>query len=57
MTNKELYNKIRTHMNKTVIQSYRDTLNKRAQLGSKEAQHYMASLKPLDQRPSKTSKS
>lgn len=57
MTNKELYNKIRTHMNKTVVQSYRDTLNKRAQLGSKEAQQYLAILKPMDQRPSKTSKS
>lgn len=57
MTNKELYNKIRTHMNKTAAQSYRDTLNKRAQLGSKEAQQYLAILKPMDQRPSKTSKS
>lgn len=57
MTNRELYNKIRTHTNKIVVQSYRDTLNNRAQLGNKEAQQYMAILKPLDQRPSKTSKS
>ena len=57
MTNKDLYNKIRTHMNKTAAQSYRDTLNNRAQLGNKEAQQYMAMLKPLDQRPSKASKS
>lgn len=57
MTNKDLYNKIRTHMNKTAAQSYRDTLNNRAQLGNKEAQQYMAMLKPLDQRPSEASKS
>lgn len=57
MTNRELYNKIRAHTNKIVVQSYRDTLNNRAQLGNKEAQQYMAILKPLDQRPSKTSKS
>lgn len=57
MTNRELYNKIRTHTNKIVVQSYRDTLNNRAQLGNKEAQQYMDILKPLDQRPSKASKS
>lgn len=57
MTNRQLYNKIRTHMNKTAAQSYRDTLNKRAQLGNKEAQQYMDMLKPLDQRPTKSSKS
>lgn len=57
MTNRELYNKIRAHTNKIVAQSYRDTLNNRAQLGNKEAQQYMAILKPVDQRPSKASKS
>lgn len=57
MTNKQLYNRIRTHKNKIAAQSYRDTLNNRAQLGDKEAQQYMSMLKPLDQRPTKASKS
>lgn len=57
MTNKQLYNRIRTSNNKVLKQTDINTLKQRAALGNKEAQQYMDMLKPLDQRPTKASKS
>ena len=57
MTNKQLYNRICTSNNKVLKQTDINTLKQRAALGNKEAQQYMDMLKPLDQRPTKASKS